>query len=151
MVRNSLNLEVGQTENEAGERYSTLEIAIDGISLLSRVQKFEAGFPECWANPRLAGAYASMPLQRWHALAAHGETGHKVMLLQCPCGESGCWPLMAEIVISGNQVRWQNFQQPHRAAGGKTQEWNYDGFGPFIFDLSEYQQRIQYIGTPSGV
>jgi hypothetical protein len=79
------------------------------------------------------------PLSR-HFLAADGafvnENG-KVPLLGCECGEWGCWPLLASITVTGDEVAWSEFEQPYR------QERNYGEFGPFRFERSQYDEALR--------
>ncbi|MEU4197305.1 hypothetical protein AB0E69_35775 [Kribbella sp. NPDC026611] len=60
-------------------------------------------------------------------------------LLGCECGEMGCWPLEAR-VAGGEQVTWSGFAQPHRPGR------DYSGFGPFVFDRSQYEAAVRRIG-----
>lgn len=54
----------------------------------------------------------------------------KSLLLQCGCGITNCWFLLAKITVSEDTVLWQNFCQFHR-------DWRYD-LGPFVFDRVRY-------------
>jgi hypothetical protein len=54
-------------------------------------------------------------------------------LLGCECGEAGCWPLEARIVVGDQQISWEGFKQPFRP------ERDYSSFGPFRFNLEQYR------------
>jgi hypothetical protein len=64
------------------------------------------------------------------------EPRRKVPLLGCNCGEWGCWPLMARITVRDESVVWNEFEQPYR------KERDYSGFGPFTFDVAQYQKAL---------
>lgn len=61
----------------------------------------------------------------------------RARLLGCRCGDAGCWPLEARIVVTPGTVRWEDFRQPHRP------EWDYDGFGPFSFPRPGYERAVR--------
>jgi hypothetical protein len=63
----------------------------------------------------------------------------KTALLGCGCGEVGCSPLMARITVTDDTVTWEDFEQPTRP------DWEYDAFGPFIFDRSQYERALMAI------
>src|SRR5579864_6627423 len=69
------------------------------------------------------------------------ETDHEIYVLGCECGEVGCWPLQCQVQIAGATVIWEHFRQPYRP------ERDYSDFGPFRFDLWEYQQTISELQT----
>jgi len=58
------------------------------------------------------------------------------VLMDCTCGCSGCWPLIADIEEEGGVVSWSNLRQFHRP------DWSYN-LGPFKFDLEQYRDEIQ--------
>jgi hypothetical protein len=95
----------------------------------------------------LAGGYAGLipeffiygPLDRY--FIGEFERGslsadRRVFLLGCECGEVGCWPLTCEIYSAAGTVLWHRFAQPHRP------QRDYSRFGPFTFDLQQYQQAM---------
>jgi hypothetical protein len=63
----------------------------------------------------------------------------KTALLGCGCGEVGCSPLMARVTVTDETVTWDEFEQPTRP------DWDYDEFGPFTFDRSEYERALMAI------
>ncbi len=58
----------------------------------------------------------------------------KTTLLDCTCGISECWFLLATITVLDDVVIWSDFEQFHRA-------WVYD-LGPFVFDREAYLASI---------
>jgi len=71
----------------------------------------------------------------------YGGVDDRVMLLGCACGEPSCWPLLARITVDGGRVTWSGFAQPFRPAD-QPHGWRYDGFGPFVFDLAQYEAAL---------
>lgn len=67
--------------------------------------------------------------------------GPKTPVLGCECGEWGCWPLMAHIIVTADSVTWDSIEQPHR----KTRD--YTAFGPFRFDRRQYDDALQALNT----
>jgi hypothetical protein len=70
--------------------------------------------------------------------------GPKTPLLGCECGEWGCWPLMARIIVTADVVTWDRFEQPYR----KTRV--YTAFGPFQFDRHQYDDALHTLSTRIG-
>lgn len=67
----------------------------------------------------------------------------KVSILDCDsCGPSGCWPLKVKITVEEDRVIWSDFEQPFRSEDSHT-HWNYDKFGPFVFDRQQYEQQLR--------
>ncbi|WP_369253890.1 hypothetical protein [Streptomyces sp. R35] len=75
----------------------------------------------------------------------HGQStnamGPKTPVLGCECGEWGCWPLMARIIVTPDHVTWDSFEQPHR----RTRD--YSGFGPFHFDRHQYDDAVKALSA----
>ncbi|VTR76625.1 hypothetical protein [Cellulomonas hominis] len=78
------------------------------------------------------------PSERGFAPAGEyaGLVPARLWLLGCDCGEVGCWPLEADVVLTDHQVTWSGFAQPHRPA------WSYAGVGPFVFDRRQYEDAV---------
>ncbi|MBO1752546.1 hypothetical protein J4G33_12105 [Actinotalea sp. BY-33] len=110
---------------------------VDGASLIDMVEAYESlqGFAP-------AGGYAGLlpagDLNDYYrgVRARHWPRSKRLWLLGCDCGEVGCWPLEAEVVLAENSVTWSGFAQPHRP------EWAYTGFGPFVFDRRQYEDAV---------
>jgi hypothetical protein len=58
----------------------------------------------------------------------------KSLLLQCTCGVTECWFLLATITVTERTVSWSDFCQFHR-------RWSYD-LGPFVFDRRSYEGQL---------
>jgi hypothetical protein len=65
----------------------------------------------------------------------------KTVLLGCTCGDAGCWPLMARIEVTATEVRWNDFEQPHR------REWSHAGLGPLAFSREHYMRELDEAAT----
>ncbi|MFC8192161.1 hypothetical protein ACFUMH_10920 [Cellulomonas sp. NPDC057328] len=110
---------------------------VDGARLDELVGRYERtrGYEPAGGYGGLVPAYGNLGdladhlgggTRRWWSRDRH------VALLACDCGEVGCWPLEAEVVVTDDRVTWSGFRQPHRPA------WDYDGFGPFTFARDQY-------------
>ena len=76
-------------------------------------------------------------LLRWPAKHYYGEPmeewlfdGHTV-LLGCRCGDTACWPLIADVKLAPDGVHWDGFHNSRRP-------WNHSGLGPFAFRTRQY-------------
>ena len=114
---------------------------IDGHELTDMIHAFERDHRMEERAVSYGGLIPSFfkfgPLRR-HFLGQweFAEPRRKVPLLGCNCGEWGCWPLMARITVQGGAVVWNEFEQPYR------KERDYSGFGPFTFDVAQYQKAL---------
>jgi hypothetical protein len=138
-VRSTLSFEVAPT------RQSVLAISalVDGIPLAGLVERFEArhGFSPAGGYGGLIPDYFNFGDLVDYFLG-QGETQYpapgRACLLGCgDCGEVGCWPLEASIVVDEQTVAWLDFAQPFR------QERDYSAFGPFVFDRAQYAQAVR--------
>ncbi|WP_409466975.1 hypothetical protein [Amycolatopsis sp. GA6-003] len=115
---------------------------VDDVALADLVDRFElaAGMsPAGEAYGGLIPAYFRGTMaEHFHGLAA--EDG-KTTLLACACGDWGCWPLLARVTVTGDEVVWDSFGQPHRP------ERDYRGFGPFRFARAQYDAAVLRFGS----
>lgn len=72
----------------------------------------------------------------------YGEQEDTVALLECNCGNPGCWPWAVRITVYESEVVWSDFDQVHRAAGPGPTAWDYTGLGPFVFQKDEYMAAV---------
>lgn len=110
---------------------------VDDVALTDLIDRFElaAGLsPAGGAYGGLIPRYFSGTMtEHFHGLDA--EEG-KTPLLACACGDWGCWPLLARITVTEDEVVWDSFGQPHRP------ERDYRGFGPFRFARAQYDAAV---------
>jgi hypothetical protein len=134
-----------------------IEIEINGESLVSNLRAFEMPLGQAEGHPNIAGGYSGLPASSHLPPSRHffGEQPHpetrkgRVELLLCgDCGEIGCWPILARIEVMEDRVVWSDFQQPHRTGGGKSAVWDYSGFGPFVFDRTQYEEALRQAAEP---
>ncbi|MDQ6606554.1 MAG: hypothetical protein M3Z06_08420 [Actinomycetota bacterium] len=119
---------------------------VDGVNLTDRIHSFER---EAGMETRersyggLIPAFFRFGPALDHYLAGTAAAGEgRIVLLGCgDCGEWGCWPLTAELVVAGETVTWQGFLQPHRP------DRDYSGFGPFVFERSEYARAVAAVAA----
>ena len=144
---NHLEIQCQRQTNEDGGIYYDMEFCVDGRRFLDMIKEFETPFAE-----KLAGEYSNRFYGDYTTdflLGREpdcGEKDDKTELLCCTCGCLGCWPLAVRIRVVENSVIWESFEQPHR-------NWSYAGFGPFEFDLQQYQAaiaKIPQVMPPSG-
>jgi hypothetical protein len=118
---------------------------VNGFRLATLIDEFERA-----RQYEPAGGYAGLvpahfnfgPLDQYFlATNAESPSEEKRWLLGCTCGEAGCWPLEARVVRTEQQVSWQGFAQPFR------RERDYSDFGPFRFDLSQYDRAVAELAS----
>jgi hypothetical protein len=142
------------------EMVSEVAIFIDGQDLLELVREAELPFARHEGHPDLAGGYVGLSpakvfLPSRHLLGSPDqphldEDSSRTMIYGCPCGEPGCWPLLARIDVGPVNVRWSDFRNPHRAAAstvgvqeGRTEIWSDAGLRPFEFELRQYEDALK--------
>lgn len=99
----------------------------------------------------MAGGYIGLELRYVAAPSRHllgepvGPYGYteKVTLLQCVCGEAGCWSLLARITLTTETLTWSDFEQPHRGPDSGAGHWRYDAMRPLVFARSQYEAELQ--------
>lgn len=115
---------------------------VDDARLVDLVSTYEQA-----ARFDVAGGYAGLVLDHFNygdlneyltgaPRYAFGDTPGTIALLGCNCGDVGCWPLLAQVVLTNDLATWRNFTQPHRP------NRDYTPFGPFTFRLPQYQQAV---------
>lgn len=113
---------------------------IDGVALTDLIHAFElrAGLET------RAESYSGLipkhfdfgPLDLHYLGTSPKRLDPKTVLLGCACGEWGCWPLLARITATTDNVTWTELEQPHRKAR------DYSAFGPFTFSRGAYQHAL---------
>jgi hypothetical protein len=141
---NRLELGTEEVDCGGGFRYQGVTIRIDGRSLIGLVCEVERPMAEREGHPDLAGSYAWALADEvaLRELQPQAEPKSKPALLQCTCGEAGCWPLLASVISDGDVVTWSDFEQPHRGPDSGAGCWGYEGLGSFVFDAQLYAREI---------
>jgi hypothetical protein len=107
---------------------------IDGTPLTEWVDIFETVEDMHPAGEMYGGFTAD-------ARDAHSfRPGKSRIVLACSCGDTGCWPLLADITVDGDTIVWDGFRQPRR------KDRDYTGFGPFRFDRAQYGKALSELG-----
>ena len=136
----SISFQVSASSDDPAGPVQVIPI-VSGKSLIERVAKFERSqaFTPAGEYSGLIPAHFRFGDLIEYYLGIEPRQSPKAgyaWLLGCDCGEVGCWPLTARIVVNGRTVTWSNFSQDHRPT------WDYTDFGPFIFDRAAYDAAI---------
>jgi hypothetical protein len=124
---------------------SSALIRIDSRPLLDVITELETPIVSEAGEPSLAGGYVYLNAKDVIYPSRHllGEPirplltyGEKVSILECECGCEGCWPLLVRITVSGDEVVWSEFEQPHRP------NWHYPKDIRFRFDRIQYERAL---------
>jgi hypothetical protein len=148
-------IEFERRPHQEGDHSSGIRIRINGHELTDLVREVEASFAGAEGASTVAGAYAGLPPSEdtcppsRHFLGAPSwqvyDYSGKTQILQCECGEPGCWPLVCRIDVSAHQVIWADFEQPHRTTGRGRSVWTYDRLGPFTFERQQYDSALEVL------
>ena len=118
---------------------------VNGTDLRVLVEEYEEAMgwdPAGGYGGLIPSIYDHGPI-RSHYLGEAERDGKRLpgptALLGCLCGEWGCWPLLADIDATPDEVTWANFTQPHR------KERVYEGLGPFVFDRRQYEDALEVL------
>lgn len=141
----SLRLELAP-ERFGSRVTQTVSIVINETPLVDLARVVEAPFAKAEGKPDLAGDYSPLLLEDFrdrHGLLSRPastwfEDGDTV-LMGCPCGEWGCWPLTVMIDVTDSSVTWSRFRNGHR-------DWDLRTLGPFVFERSAYDEAIAVLG-----
>ena len=138
MTISQLSFAAAPYADVAGSQWLTP--VVDGTPLTDLVAEFEIA--QGYANA--AGGYSGIVVGTdGQPLADELLTDGRRSLLGCGCGDTGCWPLEAEIRFDDWSVTWDGFAQPHEP------RWSYGGFGPFVFVLENYRAAVKRLSGQS--
>lgn len=118
---------------------------VDGVALTDRIHDFEREHgmeTRAVSYGGLIPAYFKFGPASHHYLTTHEvfiSRKGKIPVLGCECGEWGCWPLLARVILEKTTVTWTDFEQPYRP------DRDYSSFGPFVFSRSAYESAIAAI------
>lgn len=114
---------------------------VNGVALTDLIDRFEeASGMEPRGYGGLVQSFFRVGSMDRHYLNEASDmfgSSDRVPLLGCECGDWGCWPLLARVTVSAHEVRWDEFQQPHR------ERRDYSGFGPFVFIRQQYEDALR--------
>ena len=145
-----MNFEFAPAGEDFPDDLRQIKIEVNGVELPDLVRAAELPSAQADEEEEMAGNYiglvggymridlAGQFLGGQGTPMFEGEGG-KTALLGCGCGEVGCSPLMARISVTDETVTWEDFEQPTRP------DWDYQSFGPFIFDRAQYERALMAI------
>ena len=130
---------------DRSDDYQPVDLWIDEVRLIDRLQGIERSSAEEEGHPGIAGAYGSLPAQTTFFPSRHflGEPrallDHrgKTAILICTCGCEGCWDFACRITLAENTVTWSDFEQVHR-------DWDYSVLGTLVFDRRQYESELGF-------
>ncbi|WP_211116441.1 hypothetical protein [Glycomyces buryatensis] len=134
-----------------------LAILIDGVRLQELVRPIERPLALAEVDgdedeAPSSGGYVGLGLSDgvfWPSLHFLGEpelsycNEGDTVLLGCPCGLWGCWPLSARVDVTNTSVTWSGF------FNGMRKSWDLAGLGPFVFDRRQYEASLRSTAPPS--
>jgi hypothetical protein len=145
-----VNFEFAPAGEDFPDDLRQIKITVNGVDLPELVRVAELPSAKADEEEEIAGNYIGL-VAGYTRIDLAGQflggqgtpmfTGsdEKTALLGCGCGEVGCSPLMARVTVTDETVVWDDFEQPTRP------DWDYEGFGPFTFDRSEYERALMAI------
>jgi hypothetical protein len=138
-VRSTVSFVVASTLDSV----PAVSASVDGAPLSGLIERYEAshGYSPAGGYGGLVPDYfnfGDLVAYLFGQAARQYPAPGRAYLLGCgDCGEVGCWPLEASIVLDEHMVTWSNFAQPHR------RERDYSEFGPFVFDRAQYAGAVR--------
>jgi hypothetical protein len=139
-------------ESDSGGQSEETVILVNGRELIDILHEYELPLAAREGSPTIAGGYMGLspedvlpPSRHFLGDPTHDwyRAGEKVQVLECECGEPGCWPFLVKITAGEDTVVWSDFEQPHRRQDHPNGEWSYEGLGPFIFAREQYLRALQ--------
>ena len=136
---------------EIDQTLPVVVVLIDGTELTDLVARVEEPLAVAEGSPSLVGHYRGLwtkyvapPSRHFLGEPTHPvyQCGEKTQILECECGEPGCWPLLCRIESKDERIIWSQFEQPHRLGQDGKPPWNYSGLGPFEFHRSAYEREL---------
>ena len=135
----------------ANDKDTGVHIIINGRDLIKIIRNIELPFATREGSPQIAGAYSYLAAQRVFFPSRHflgepepiyADCEGRTYVMECECGEPGCWPLAVRIELRDQKVVWSDFRQEHRGPNSKAGEWRYDALPSFTFDRVSYEQAL---------
>lgn len=141
-----IEFHVEQASDSIDHPYDGVTILVNGQRLEDLARTVELPYALAENKRDLAGDYAPLGLADIGSDPTH-FLGHPAatwfgdgdtVLMGCPCGEWGCWPLTARVEVTDVTVRWHDFRTGHR-------DWDLSELGPFTFDRARYEAALEAI------
>lgn len=141
---NKLGIKIKNIKTQISNNYKEIQIYIDGKNLKDILKEIERPFATKEGNPGIEGQYIGLDAEYTYMSHFLREQSAKIALLDCSCGCSGCWTLIANIKINEKLIVWENFEQIHRNMD--KLKWDYDNLF-FEFDKEQYIKELEKIGN----
>jgi hypothetical protein len=128
----------GEALPAGGGAYTRL--SVNDEPLVQMVRRWELQLVGPAGETHLAGAYRPLwgygferGLFFGRPASENLDYGDRVALMGCVCGDVGCWPFLASIEVTEDEIAWTAFRQPHR------RRWNYARLPRLLFERSQYE------------
>jgi len=139
--------ELAPAGGDFSDELSQIRIQVNGTDLPELVREAELPSARAEGEEDMAGTYVGLVpgyirIDLASQFLGGGGTSlnpgpqEKTALLTCECGDVGCSPFLARVTVTDDKVTWDEFEQPTRP------DWDYEGFGPFTFARSQYEQAL---------
>jgi hypothetical protein len=135
-------------ENKSNDdnSYRIANILINGSNLIDMLKVYEIPFAKNEGSESIAGGYEGLLPEILHQHLTNpnksdDDESDKISILECVCGVDGCWPMLLKITYSDTTIVWHEFEQLHRS-NESHKFWDYSNFGPFTFDLGNYNDQL---------
>jgi|AGTN01.2.fsa_nt_gi hypothetical protein len=136
----TLKITIEQGEIYPGQPFPQVNIFINGRNLIEIVRDEEISLN---FKPReLAGSYEGLDLGTFQHTNKNSHLG--LTVLQCECGQIGCWDMHVKVTADKDTVMWSDFSNPHRGPDSPAGHWVYAL--KFIFDRRQYEAELSKCG-----
>jgi hypothetical protein len=142
-----ISFELAPAGEEFADDLKQIRIEVNGTEFPELVRDAELPAARAEGDEEIAGNYVGLvPGYVRVDLAGHflggggaslyDDAEGKTQLLGCGCGEVGCSPLLARVMVTDETVTWDEFEQPTRP------DWDYESLGPFTFERAQYERAL---------
>ena len=148
-------------DEDFGFGFPIIDIYINDSKLLDIVTKVErenarrlgldfgGNYTGVWATPYVVEG------DHFLGFAPLGQPKYHTWVLNCTCGNPGCWDILAFIEADNETVRWRDIVNPWLVNGLPTHwhtekpeyflAFDYSSIGPYIFDRRQYENALNQI------
>lgn len=146
----NFKLKISRSKNNEKYPLDIVDILINEKNLIDILKGIEFPYANSEGHPQIAGGYMGLPAEDVFFPSEHFlgkpdsqyDYDGKVSVLECTCGNAGCWPFILKITVEEDRIIWSEFEQIYRGADS-TGEWKYDKLKPFIFERKQYEDELR--------